>query len=341
MAQRGFHKHVLDHPTLLRSLFHLFRADSHEVNAAAASLVAALKPTASLFAVLPFLARILNFESESARLDAARALHGLITSPELFYDIKEHNDEKLIDSVIHHMHGNPCTGVRELCTSMLATLSALSSTQRVRIMRSHGLHVLLGQITDDSAAVVSNTLTAIMNMAQEQRALNVLKDRHFDDTLATISAAQDGSRYNTRLRHQAGQALNRFTGLAKVEPAARRPIRELTTERDLAGLSRLFCTLPTTLVCRVVCRVSRAWRAAAARPETWRTLDLRGCAFMSDERLAGMLRSMELSGAREVLLAGCRRLGSTSLTELSVRLPQGLRALDLTDCRRCHLSAAG
>ena len=97
IAARGYYKHLFEHPGLFPALAHAFHEDCHEVNAAAAAIVAALRPAPPLLELLPMLARILNFEAEAARLDAARAIHGLITSPELFYDIREYQDGKLME----------------------------------------------------------------------------------------------------------------------------------------------------------------------------------------------------------------------------------------------------
>ena len=99
LAARGYHKHLLDHPALLPALEHLLRADSPEVNAAGAALVASIRPAPALLPLLPPLARILNFEADAARVDAARAIHGLITAPELFYDVRDYQDGKLMEQV--------------------------------------------------------------------------------------------------------------------------------------------------------------------------------------------------------------------------------------------------
>ena len=101
------------------------------------------------------------------------------------------------------MHGNPSSRVRELCASALATLAGLSARHRVKLLRGNALPVLLAQLDDPSAVLVSNCLAALLGMAAEPRAANALVARGFDRRLADMSGALDGRVYHPRLRDQA------------------------------------------------------------------------------------------------------------------------------------------
>lgn len=283
--------------------------------------------------MVDYLIPLLREDSQRAREAGVRALVCLSRNADCLLAMEAGNE---IEELLHHFESNTCQEVRIGCSELLATLAKSSGRGKLIIVGHDGVRALITYLNREiPVTIVHNCLAALQALSFDTRGLRTMKNYDILDRLADIVRNRKGD-FLGETKHLAIQTMTiinkNLAKTRKTNMASTRPIGSLVQQQDVLGFSCLFSKLGTVFISRVIRRVCKAWRAAAALSLTWRTLRLPKAAFLTDEKLQLFLKKTDLAQVRDATVSGAVHLSADSMRQITNALCGGLSSVNLSDC---------
>eukprot|EP00961_Rhodomonas_salina_P127908 1724273-Rhodomonas_salina.2 len=334
VVDHGHQDSLMACPAWYTSVFRLLSTTTKvDTHTAAASLLSVMTPTKECEQMVDYLIPLLREDSQRAREAGVRALVCLSRNADCLLAMEAGNE---IEELLHHFESNTCQEVRIGCSELLATLAKSSGRGKLIIVGHDGVRALITYLNREiPVTIVHNCLAALQALSFDTRGLRTMKNYDILDRLADIVRNRKGD-FLGETKHLAIQTMTiinkNLAKTRKTNMASTRPIGSLVQQQDVLGFSCLFSKLGTVFISRVIRRVCKAWRAAAALSLTWRTLRLPKAAFLTDEKLQLFLKKTDLAQVRDATVSGAVHLSADSMRQITNALCGGLSSVNLSDC---------